>query len=516
MVSEFQFHQLDFWRSKSLLWTGLFVLVSLVVKYVSPKKAAKNNLVPVGGVPPGMGIKEARGMFYHNAQTMLLEGYNKFKGSPYYIPTPLGERMMIPPKYVEELKNEPMEDVDFVGTFFEMFEGKYTTMGSRSQLHPRVTRLQLNQYMGSVLGPVREEITKALEYEVPPTDDWSEVALAGKFPWIIARASSRMFGGKPLAADTEWLHAILDFAADGFVGAQKIKQYPELLRPVVAPFIPELRRISKHHAAVNRSVKRILDSRKYEPGKISKADGDNPSDFLQWMMEDAKGEEQHPDFLATILLKISFAAIHTTAATLMQLVFDLCERPEYIAPLRAEMEAVLSEHPELNKVAFTKMRKLDSFMKESIRFNPLLLITFQRIVHRDYTLADGFFIPAGSWIGSPSQSIAMDPNLFPDPEKFDGFRHEKMLNAVAPDPAAAGRTKWASANLDNMAFGYGRHACPGRFFADYEIKLILVHLLMTYDFKSPPGQEARPQNMNVEIQMVPNHEAKIAMRRRRP
>lgn len=29
-----------------------------------------------------------------------------------------------------------------------MFEGKYTTMGSRSQLHPRVTRLQLNQYMG--------------------------------------------------------------------------------------------------------------------------------------------------------------------------------------------------------------------------------------------------------------------------------------------------------------------------------------------------------------------------------
>lgn len=72
---------------------------------------------------------------------------------------------MIPPKYVEELKGAAMEDVDFVGTFFEvgrfamrraneltsikMFEGKYTTMGSRSQLHPRVTRLQLNQHMGS-------------------------------------------------------------------------------------------------------------------------------------------------------------------------------------------------------------------------------------------------------------------------------------------------------------------------------------------------------------------------------
>jgi hypothetical protein len=89
----------------------------------------------------------------------------KFKGSPFYVPTPLGERLIIPPKYVEELKGAPIEDVDFVGAFFEventgvirvnqltrlkMFKGKYTTIGSRSQLHPRVTRLQLNQNIGS-------------------------------------------------------------------------------------------------------------------------------------------------------------------------------------------------------------------------------------------------------------------------------------------------------------------------------------------------------------------------------
>ena len=27
---------------------------------------------------------------------------------------------MIPPRYVEELKNQPVHDVDFVGTFFEV------------------------------------------------------------------------------------------------------------------------------------------------------------------------------------------------------------------------------------------------------------------------------------------------------------------------------------------------------------------------------------------------------------
>jgi cytochrome P450 len=110
----------------------------------------------------------------------------------------------------------------------------------------------------------------------------------------------------------------------------------------------------------------------------------------------------------------------------------------------------------------------------------------------------------------------MDPELYHDPEVFDGYRHEKMLEDAADDPIAAGRTKWASANLENMAFGYGRHACPGRFFADYEIKLIMGHLLATYDFEYAAGQKGRPLNLNAEIQMIPNHDVKVRMRRRRP
>lgn len=30
-----------------------------------------------------------------------------------------------------------------------MFEGKYTTMGSRSTLHPRVVKAQLNHHLGA-------------------------------------------------------------------------------------------------------------------------------------------------------------------------------------------------------------------------------------------------------------------------------------------------------------------------------------------------------------------------------
>ncbi len=108
----------------------------------------------------------------------------------------------------------------------------------------------------------------------------------------------------------------------------------------------------------------------------------------------------------------------------------------------------------------------------------------------------------------------MDPQLYPNPQVFDGYRHEKIRAAIKSDPAATGRTQWASANLDNMAFGYGRHACPGRFFAGYEVKLIMVHLLETHDFKYIIEQRERPPNFKAGTQLIPNHDTKLLLRRR--
>lgn len=59
---------------------------------------------------------------------------------------------------------------------------------------------------------------------------------------------------------------------------------------------------------------------------------------------------------------------------------DLASRPEYIQPLREEVEQVIREdgedidengRPYIRKSSFAKMKKLDSFIKESQRCNPL-------------------------------------------------------------------------------------------------------------------------------------------------
>ncbi|KAI0179442.1 putative cytochrome P450 [Hypoxylon sp. FL1284] len=435
---------------------------------------------------------------------MLNEGYAKqYRGGPFYVPSPLGERLMIPPKYVEELKSAPVEDCDFVGTFFEMFEGRYTTMGDRSTLHPRVAKTQLNMSLGDILPSVREEIDDSFRAALPPCDEWTEVAMADRFLTIVARVSSRMFGGTDLSRHEEWVNSTINFANDGFVLAQKLKAVPELLRPLVARTIPELKKISAHHATARRVIVPILERRE----ALSKQEA-KPKDFLQWMADEAEGVEREKNFISKIQLKLSFAAIHTSAAAPVQLLYDLCVMPEYVDILRAELDQVLQEYGELNKQALAKLEKMDSIMKESQRFNPLLLITFERIITKKTILSDGFTIPKGTTIGVPAQALSMDPDLYPDPEKFDGLRFVKAAEK------GVSRDQYAASNHRSMAFGYGRHACPGRFFASNEIKLIMAYLLLNYDFKFPAAGTDRPVSEAAETQLIPNHDATICLRRR--
>ena len=95
--------------------------------------------VPIVGVEEPGGIRQAGENFCTDAKSILAEAHQKvcrrstsisryfwlskdqYKSqSPFYVPSPLGERLMIPTKYVEELKNAPVKDVDFVATFFEV------------------------------------------------------------------------------------------------------------------------------------------------------------------------------------------------------------------------------------------------------------------------------------------------------------------------------------------------------------------------------------------------------------
>ncbi|KAJ8203763.1 hypothetical protein LV158_007544 [Aspergillus fumigatus] len=112
-------------------------------------------------------------------------------------------------------------------------------------------------------------------------------------------------------------------------------------------------------------------------------------------------------------------------------------------------------------------------MKESLRFDTPLTATFQRKAVQRITLSDGTVLQPGTLALAPSNAIAFDPNIYPNPEQFDGRRFYKLrhqnnskANNIIYQFTAASKTQ--------VQFGGERHACPGRWFAAHLIKMVVA------------------------------------------
>lgn len=65
-----------------------------------------------------------------------------------------------------------------------------------------------------------------------------------------------------------------------------------------------------------------------------------------------------------------------------------------------------------------------------------------------------------------------------------------------------------------MEFGLGKDACPGRFFATNQIKIILAHLIFNYDFALEKPEAGRPKNFMFEVNVLADPTAKLLLKRR--
>ncbi|PGG99977.1 hypothetical protein AJ79_08339 [Helicocarpus griseus UAMH5409] len=499
-----RFSQLS--RVSLKVWLCMAVAtVWTVVLYSRQRRPRRIRGIPIVGLDGGKrSIEQARKHFISNSEEMMREGYEKTQGGYFYIPSPSGERLMIPTRNLEELKNMPDDHVDFTGSFMEMFAGRYTTIGQKWHLHPGVIKKSLNSSLTEIMPPVQEEIYDAFNDVLPPCEgaDWTSLTMADRFTEIIARASSRMMGGKALSRNKDWVATSINFTTDTWIAAQRLKRFHPILRPLVYSWLPEIANVRKHDAVARCVVKPVVEGRL--------RDGSRPVDLLQMLWDGAVGEDKSPDFLAYTALAVSFAAIRTSSSVPTHLLYDLCARPEYIQPLREEIEQMLDEEGSFTKTGFNKLVNLDSFIKESNRFSPLVFMTFGRVIHRDLTLQDGTIVPAGTIIGIPSHAISHDPEFYPSPSTFDGFR-------FVPDTTAShqqGPPSFVTTNASNLSWGYGKHACSGRFFASNEIKIIIAYFLLNYDFKFAKDRKDRPKNFSYELQNMPDPTVEIMIKRR--
>lgn len=130
-----------------------------------------------------------------------------------------------------------------------------------------------------------------------------------------------------------------------------------------------------------------------------------------------------------------------------------------------------------------------------------------RVATEDVKLSDGTIISKGTGILVSSQRM-WDPEVFDEPEKWDGYRFYNMRQQPGQEHLA----QLVSTSPDHLAFGHGLHACPGRFFAANEIKITLVFLIMRYDWQLPKGQQ--PRILANTLRLFGDPSLQLNMRRR--
>ena len=185
----------------------------------------------------------------------------------------------------------------------------------------------------------------------------------------------------------------------------------------------------------------------------------------------------------------------------------LCEHPSLIPELREEMITVLKSDG-WAKTSLYKMQLLDSFLKEVSRTSRMAHATMGRYVLNPITLSDGTVLPRGALLQVPDDQTS-DSSIYPSPEIFDAHRYLKLRSL----PGHENQHQFVTLSTDNMVFGHGNHACPGRFFASNEIKILLCFLLVKYDWRFEPGYQ-RPEDLEFERAVTMPMGLEVQARRR--
>nr|AGO32790.1 Cyp3A [Azumapecten farreri] len=164
------------------------------------------------------------------------------------------------------------------------------------------------------------------------------------------------------------------------------------------------------------------------------------------------------------------AGYDTTANTLSFLMYHLAIYPEICDNLLREIDDQLNgQEPNYDNVA--KLSYLEMCIHETMRLFPAAA-RLDRMAGNDVTIGN-IRIPKGMIVNIPVGAIQMDPEYWPEPEKFDPERF----------------TPEAKANRDPfvfMPFGAGPRNCVGMRLALLEMKIAVVRILQKYQpVKSP-------------------------------
>ncbi|TFK21848.1 cytochrome P450 [Coprinopsis marcescibilis] len=437
-----------------------------------------------------------------NAPKVVTRGFARTNSQIIKIPTFYGWTVIIRgTDNIDEVRKHPERTLSVLEPLREMLQIDYTMHEGvhTDPYHVQVILNQMRRAIPRMIPALSEELEASFEdYFKASPDEWTEIPAQAALMKVISRASNRTFVGLPQCRDPDYIELTAQYAVDVMKVSTILKMFPSFLRPLINSCLPTIKN------GINRGVKHLgpIISKRKEQIDLLGDEYVGPDDLLTWFMEEAKGEEAEVRALAIRILIINMAAIHTSTVTLIQALYDVALYPEYQKELREETQRVVREHG-WSKEAVDKMAKLDSFIRESQRLHAINSLGMDRMAMVDFTFSNGMTVPKGTiisvdWLDSHGK--------YDSPTEFDPWRHYRLHQETGK------KADMTITSSNFLAFGHGRAACPGRFFAAVELKMLLAHLLLKFDVKMKGG--VRPEDVCLGSNIFPNSNGQLLFKKR--
>ncbi|KAL5522639.1 hypothetical protein ACEPAG_8657 [Sanghuangporus baumii] len=501
----------------SLILTGIAALFLSILQYLEIRKKDVN----VPAVGPSGRLSSYIGAIKMVAKTrqMLEEGYRKYST----FKLPMFNRWLVivnTPELIEEIRKAPDDKVSFIEATEDTLAVKYT-MGPLihgNHYHISMVRSQLTRNLSVLYADIYDEVSQAFEDNITGKQegnrlDWVSLNAQDTVMQVVARTSNRVFVGLPLCRNKDWIELNIRYTIDVVKGAMMINMVPDFLKTLVGEFLTSVPRSTRRAL---KHLQPVIEHRLAQAEKHGKDWPGKPNDMLSWLMDDGpENEKRNVKALTHRILTLNFAAVHTSSISFTHALLHLASHPEDIKPLREEVDRTVKEDG-WSKASLAKMQKIDSYIRETLRFDGIGLLSMQRKILQDYTLSDGTFLPAGTHVACNSVATHYDERNYQRAGEFDGFRFvqsDSNSHSETQDPRENTKDQVVSTSLEFLTFGHGRHACPGRFFAANELKTMLAYLVVNYDMKLE-DEQAQPRPLNVATATISDPKARVLFRKR--
>ncbi|KAI9148468.1 Cytochrome P450 monooxygenase ATR4 [Paramyrothecium foliicola] len=452
--------------------------------------------------------------FLLNASSIIESGYEKFKDVPFIVRRHDTEIHVMPMKYLDELRLTPKRDLNGKMAHYNnlLKVWSWGTVIRDSDLHSNVLTRKLNPEVGKYMAMASEELEYGWETDMPKPTEWTEVDIQHAVRMLVARMSAKVFLGSPACRDPEWLSLSLNFSIDVFFSCFTLRIFPPWMHFFIKPFIPARWRVQRQ---MNGAIKffRAYMLKRAEDTATRNGSGEEP--LYDWMVDHATEDEGSLEQMAARQCILTLASIHTTSMTVSNALFDLIANPEWVPVLREEINNVIKVYGRPGKNLDVKswlqhLEKMDSFIVESQRLHPAILLSPQRMTIVPLVLKDGTMIPKDIRIAWAGPQHGFDPIVNVNPRRFDPLRSYRKRHANT----GQNLNKFMAGQSDphNMSFGYGSQVCPGRYFAVGEIKLVFMRLIQEFDFALPKGK-GPPRVIHADENLILDLFAKVRMKK---